>query len=363
MKTHLFARLLLPCAAVAVLAVAGGPAQALTNAEIATLRSADRAKILMEGARKEGKVVLYSSMNIDPALRPIGAAFEKAHPGVKFEFFRGTSNEQIQKIGVETRARNQIGDLIEGGSGAMAAMKGGMAEAFHSPSLDAYDKGSLSPQGLWAPTRTNYYGLAYNTKLVPPAEVPKTYDDLLDPKWKEKIAWTSAADNGALLFIAMLLKARGEKGTDDYLEKLARQKIIDDPAGATGTTTKITQGEYVLNINASATTPVQLARKGAPIDVSMMDPIPTQINTINMVKGAPHPHAAIAFLDWFLGLDGQTLLGTTGYYPAHPGVAPDEDTKRILPKYVDKSAYYQTPEDLFEGKPKAVEFLKRHFSN
>jgi ABC-type Fe3+ transport system substrate-binding protein len=339
----------------------GHSALALTNAEIANLKGPDRTKILLEGAKKEGKALLYTSMNIDPALRPMAAAFDKKYPGVKFEFVRANSNEAMQKVGVEVRAKNQIADMMEGGSGAMAAMKAGFAESFSSPSLAAYDKGSLSPEGLWAPTRTNYYGLAYNTKLVPPAEVPKTYDDLLNPKWKDKIAWTTAADNGAMLFIATLIKAKGEAGVEDYLKRLAPQKIIDDPAGATGTTTKITQGEYALNINASAVTPVQLARKGAPIDVSMLEPIPTQINTITLIKGAPHPYAANLFLDWLLSLEGQSLLATTGYQAAHPDVEPDEDTKKILPKFIKKSAYFQTPEDVFNGKPRAAELLKKYF--
>jgi ABC-type Fe3+ transport system substrate-binding protein len=344
-----------------LLAWPASSAQALTNAEIANLKGADRTALLLEGAKKEGKTVLYTSMNVDPALRPLAAAFDKKYPGVKFEFVRANSNEAMQKVGAEVRAKNQIADMMEGGSGAMATIKAGFAEAFFSPSLAAYDKGSLSPEGLWAPTRTNYYGLAYNTKLVPAAEVPQTVEDLLNPKWKDKIAWTTAADNGALLFIATMVKAKGQAGAEDYFKKLASQKIIDDPAGATGTTTKITQGEYVLNINASAVTPVQLARKGAPIDVSMLEPIPTQINTITLLKGAPHPYAANLFLDWLLSLEGQTLLSTTGYQAAHPDVPPDDDTKKILPKFIKKTAYFQTPEDVDRGKPLAAELLKKYF--
>lgn len=343
--THLEA-LVMGAALAAGIGMAAAPALALTNDEIARLKGADRQKILVEGAKKEGKTVLYTPINVDSTLRPMGAVFEKKYPGVKFEYWRGGTVEQMQKIGAEVRSKNQFADLTEGGTGATEMIKGGMAAAFASPSLDAYDKDHLDPKGLWAPSRVAYMGLAYNTKAFEGMQVPKSFDDLLNPSLKGKLVWVASTDAGAPLFIANTVNVMGQAKAEEYLKKLAGQNITVYPNNLSSMVGRVGQGEYALAIHAPAHDPIREGKKGAPLDTQMLDPIPGLINAIQLIKGAPHPHAAMLFLDYFLSEEGQNMMSNTGYMAVHPKVEPSPDLRKVVPRLAGMKEFVVTPERL-----------------
>jgi ABC-type Fe3+ transport system substrate-binding protein len=337
------------------------PARALTNEEIAALKGPDRQAILLEGAKKEGKAVLYTALNADNTLRPMAEAFEKKYPGVKFEYWVGGSVEANQKITTERRARNQFADMVEGGTGALNFIQAGVIDSFSSPSLDAYGKEMYSAQGMWAPSRVVYMGMAYNTQLVKAAEVPKTFDDLLNPRWKSKMVWVTGSTAGAPLFIANLLQLWGKPKTEEYLAKMAAQKVTTmATSDLTNMASRVGQGEYEIAIHASGSSTLILTRKGAPVEMQMMEPIPALLNTIQLVKGAPHPHAAMLFLDYFLGKEGQSLLSDTGYLAAHPEVEPSPYLQKIVPRLAKMKEWVVTPEALNERIEPAMELYKKH---
>src|SRR5262245_58485976 len=207
----------------AIIVSAAPSAHALTPEEIVNYRGADRQQVLIDGARKEGQVVLYSALIVNQMLRPLAAGFMKKYPFIKMAYYRADSEELLPKLSAEARANNIVADLFEGSGGGEIAVEAGLTQAFHAPVLTDYPKMYLDPKSHLAPTRLSYFSIAYNTRLVPPAKVPKTYADLLDPQWRGKMAWPYA-NTGRYLFLINLRLAWGEEKAMAYFQKLAEQK-------------------------------------------------------------------------------------------------------------------------------------------
>ncbi len=343
------------------LILAQSGAHALTQAEIAMLKGADRQKILLEGAKKEGKVVIYSAMIVNIGLRPMVNNFMKKYPGVKAEYWRGASRKILQKSTSEVRARQITGDILEGAGVAIPAIKAGITVAFYSPELAAYPKAYYDPKGHYAGTRQSYFGTAVNTKLVAKGDAPRNFDDLLNPKWKGKLSWRAGAESGDQLFVVNALITRGDKAGEAYLKKLSANKIVNYSGSARALVDRVGQGEYPLALNIFAHHPVIAASKGAPLDVKMFEPVPVLINELVLVKGAPHPHAAVLFADFMLSVDGQKVLKAAKYFPPHPKVDPIATLHRVVPRLNNLKENIVSPKMLFEYKPKVQAILKKYF--
>ncbi len=199
--------------ALAILALSPSFARAADATNIAVYKGPDRAALILDGAKREGKVVIYSGMIENQALRPLVEAFKKKYPFVAVDYWRGDSRAMVQKLLTERRAGRIIGDIFESTGGAETVSKAGAAQAFASPSAANFPKSYIATDGMWIASRLDYFGMAYNARQVSAADVPKTYEDLLDPKWKGAIAWRADSEIGAQLFIAAVLKTMGnEKG-------------------------------------------------------------------------------------------------------------------------------------------------------
>ena len=171
---------------------------------------------------REGKVVFYSGMIENQALRPIADAFRRKYPFIAVEYWRGDSRALVQKALTERRAGRVNGDVLESTGGAAALIKAGASAPFRSPAMADYPSKYLDPNGFWAASRLDYSGLAYNTREVSTAEAPKTYDDLLASKWRGAIAWRADSEVGAPLFIAGILRSTGT-GTRRSLAERSRE--------------------------------------------------------------------------------------------------------------------------------------------
>jgi iron(III) transport system substrate-binding protein len=203
--------------------------------------------------------------------------------------------------------------------------------------------------------------MAVNTKQVPASDVPQTYDDLLDPKWKGKMAWRAGAESGDQLFVTNALTSRGDKEGEAYLKKLSGNDIVNYSGSARALVDRVGQGEYPLALNIFAHHPIIAAEKGAPLDVKMLEPVPTLVNEVVLVKGAPHPHAAMLLIDFMLGLDGQNVLKDAQYFPPHPKVDPAENLHRVVPRLAKLKENVVSPVVLFDYKEKANAILKAYF--
>src|SRR5262245_31333290 len=345
----------------AIIVSAAPSAYALTPEEIVNYRGADRQQVLIDGARKEGQVVLYSALIVNQMLRPLAAGFMKKYPFIKMTYYRADSEELLAKLSAETRANNAVADLFEGSGGGEIAVEAGFTQAFYSPVLDAYPKIYLDPKGHLAPTRLSYFSIAYNTKQVPAERVPKTYTDLLDPQWKGKMAWPYA-NTGRYLFMINLRLAWGEDRAMDYFRKLAEQKLINFASGSARTLVdRVIAGEYPLAINIYAHHPLISAGKGAPVSSQLMDPVPSAAGTLTMLRGAKHPHAAMLLTDFILSKEGQQIMAQAEYFPAHPEVEAAPQLAGIVPKRAGYAENFVNPQHLKENLESTDKIIQQLF--
>ena len=357
----LISPLLASVMALCALALSAIPSLAMTLEELALYKGADRQKILEDGARKEGKVIWYSSLTIDTVLRPLANAFEKKYPFVKVELWRAESARIVQKINAEVRANNVEGDLVEGSGIAESIVKAGVTIPFTSPELDAYPASYRDEHGLWVATRFAYYGLGYNTKLVKKEDAPKTYEDLLDPKWKGKMAWRVGSDTGVELFITALRMNWGDAKTENYLKQLATQNIVGYSGSARALVNQVMAGEYPIAINIFLHHPIDSAAQGASVASQPMEPVPSTSGTIMLPKGIKRPHAALLSIDFLLSKDGQSVLRDENYLPAHPQVDPLPALHPIVPRLAGLKETVLSPEKMFQYGESSTAMYQKYF--
>ncbi len=354
----------LQCATIAVtIATLAGSvsALALTQEEILNYNGADRDKVLIEGAKKEGQVVFYSGMIPNQTLRPLADAFQKKYPGVKLNFWRADSEEIVTKMQAEQRANNMVGDVLEGTGVGELAVSANLVQPFTSPVLSEYPEQFRDPRKFWAPTRLSYFGIAYNTKQVPANKVPKSWDDLLDPQWTGKMAWSFGPATAAGLMITTIRKVMGEEKAKAYFEKLGKQKIANLAETSRTVVDRTMAGEYALGLAIYAHHPLISKAKGAPVDTVLFDPVASAAGVMLVAKNVPHPHAAMLLVDFILSKDGQDIMAKSQYFPARPDVPALPELAPIVPSAVGFKDLFVTPEDLQNYADSSAKILNDYF--
>jgi ABC-type Fe3+ transport system substrate-binding protein len=341
-------------AAAAAFLCGSAASRAVTLEELRSYNGPDREQLLIEGAKPEGQVVFYSGMIQNQAVRPLLDGFHKKYPFLTGTNWRATPEEIFAKATAEARANNRVADVIEGtGIGEMAT-GAGLAETYRPAILDEYPETYRDPSRRWTVTNLYYYGVAYNTKLVPADSAPKTFEDLLDPKWKGKMAWRVGDPTGGELFIANLLSAWGEDKAMAYLQKLKDQKIINFGAGSARTLVdRVMAGDYPMALNIYANHPLISAEKGAPVATQLLAPVASTAATMVLVKGAPHPFSAMLFIDYILSEEGQKILASAEYYPAKPSVPPVASLSAVVPRIAGYPENFISPARFGELTTKA----------
>jgi ABC-type Fe3+ transport system substrate-binding protein len=353
----------LPAAVVIACVFATTAAAQAPDDSVLTYKGSDRTEKLIEGAKKEGELVYYSAMIVNQALRPLTAAFQKKYPFIKMTYWRGDSEDIATKLSAEMRANNPLGDVVEGTGIGELAVRAGFAQPTWSPELAAIPEKMRDPRGLWSPTRMSYFAIAYNTRLVPPASAPKTYEDLLDPKWKGKMAWPLLSAIGASLFVTNLRVAWGEDKAMAYLQRLRTQNIVNFGAGNPRTLVdRVIAGEYAIALQIFAHHPLISAGKGAPVAAQLLPPVASAPGTLVIPKGTRHPHAATLLMDFLLSSEGQKILAAAEYLPVRPDVDPVAQIAPIVPSRAGVEENFISPENLngyTESSAKIVEDLFR----
>jgi iron(III) transport system substrate-binding protein len=254
-------RIIAPCAtfllifgAIATLGADQTAAQTPASDNLAMYRGPDREQRILDGARKEAEVTIYSSMIVDQALRPIVDGFEAKYPFVTAKYVRDDPPQQLQKLMAESHAGHMVADVVESTGLEVPMRAANIDQPFWSPQIAAYPENLRDPQNYWAPTRVSYLGACYNTNLVKPADLPKSFQDFLDPKWKGKMVW-SGTTMGNLLFITGVRNFMGEDKAYAYLQQLAKQDIAMIPSANRVIVDRVMAGEY-----ACASTPSCITR-------------------------------------------------------------------------------------------------------
>ena len=280
------------------------------NDDVLRYRGADRDARLLEKARREGTVVLYTSLAPTES-KPLAEAFEKKY-GVKVELWRALSDKVVQRTITEAQGRRHAVDVVEtnGPEMEMLAREKLLAE-FHSPYLADLPAEAIPAHRLWIPDRMNFFVVAYNTAKVQRGDIPASYEGFLDPKWKGRIG-IEATDAE---WMATLIKKWGNDKGLDFFRKLAAMKP-DVRKGHVLLAELIAAGEVPVGLTIYNSNVETLKKKGAPIDFVAVDPVAARPQGIGIARQAPHPHAALLFADFVLSPEGQRLFESMGRVPA-----------------------------------------------
>ena len=299
-----------------VIAALVAPALALAqgkpgpHSQLYLYKGADRDQKLLAAAKKEGKVVVYTSLNTKDSV-PISEAFKKKY-GVEVELWRSSSEKVLQRAVTEFRAGRYSVDAFELNGPELEQMwREGLLDRFYSPQAANMPPAAFPKDGAYVADRFNFFTIAYNTNLVKPDDVPKSYEDLLDPKWVGKIG-IEASDTD---WFGSMVHAMGEQKGMAFFRKLADMK----PQMRTGHTLMaelVASGEIPLAATIYNHNAERLKVKGAPIQWKALGPTFGRPNGVSVAKQAQHPHAALLFVDFMLSLEGQQLLKKRNRVPA-----------------------------------------------
>lgn len=278
---------------------------------------------LIDAAKREGRVTWYTTLLVDDASGPLAAAFEKKY-GVDVEFVRRNGALQLETILEEARSGTMKVDVFDGTTTAAFVMKENLAEAYKADSAADIPAEYKDPNGYWTAQVLYFQTLGYNADLVPASEVPKSYRDLLDPKWKGKLAW-SVDDNltGGLGFIINMLATMGERDGMDFLSALSKQDLQRVRTGINGVTVALAAKQYPLGITIDNHHTVIANATGGNVKWFHFEPVLGLSNNIGLIKGAPHPNAGKLLIDYILSVEGQTVLKVGHHIPASSKVEPE----------------------------------------
>ena len=281
-------------------------ALAQTNrlAEIAAYQGADRQQRLVEGAKKEGEVMFYSSIPVED-LAVLTAAFDKKY-GVKVKVWRADSEGFLQRIISEAKAKRYEVDVIAGSSSAMEPLhREKLLNEVKSPYLADLIPESIASHREWASVYLNTIVHAYNTDLVKKESLPKTYQDLLKPEWKNRLG-IEAEDFD---WFAQVVHGLGEAEGLRLFREIVASNGISVRKGHTLLNNLVTAGEVPLALTVYGFTAEQTKRKGAPLDWFIIPPLVARPTAAGVARNAPHPYAAVLFFDFLIG-DAQPILAS-----------------------------------------------------
>jgi ABC-type Fe3+ transport system substrate-binding protein len=289
-------------------------------AQVASLSGPDRQATLEAGARQEGQLLWYTTLIVNQAVRPLIDGFTKKYPYVKVDHYRANSGDLTQRMTNEYQAKRYDVDIIDGTSTVPLMKEAGWVEKFNSPATAPYPAEYKDPQGYWATSNLYFMTEGINTQMVSKADAPKTYEDLLDPRWKGKMGWSTSSGSGGPTFVGSVLQTMGQDKGMAYLEQLSRQDVKNLNISARAVLDQVIAGEYPIALMIFNHHTVISAQQGAPSDWVPLQPVPALLQIAGLASNAPHPHAAMLFLDYIFSEEGQHILQEADYLPAHPGV-------------------------------------------
>ena len=292
-------------------------------------QGADRDQRLVERAKQEGTLALYTSMQLVDS-RPLAEAFERKY-GIKVALWRASGEKVAQRIVTEARGGRHDVDAIETDGAQMEILyREKQLAPFHSPSIQDIPPNILPAHKAYVPTRLTLYVLAYNTRRIARHEVPNNYEDLLDPKWAGRFALEGAD----VAWFAALAKAMGEGKGVAYFRKLAAMKP-GIRSGHTLMAELVAAGEIDMALDAHVQGVARLKDKGAPIEWKALQPAFGQPSSVGVALRAPHPHAALLFADFILSREGQEIIKARNRVPSSRAV--DSPLNKFRYELIDPS--------------------------
>lgn len=296
-------------------------------ADVIAYSGPDRQQRLIDGAKKEGQLTLYSSLVVED-LTAIKEDFEKKY-GVKIEFWRASSEKVVQRMVTEARAKRYDADVIETNGPELESLhREKVLQAMDSPYFKDLIPQAILPHKEWVGTRLNLFVQIFNTKLVKKEELPKSYEDFLNPKWKGRLG-IEAEDYD--WFAGVVSELGEEKGLKLFRDIVAKNGL-SVRKGHTLLAGLVASGEVPYALTVYIHNAEKLKQKGAPADWHSVPPAIVRANGIAVAKNPPHPHAAVLFYDYMLS-DGQEILRKGQYVPTSTKI--DSGISSIKMKFLD----------------------------
>ena len=284
---------------------------------------------LVEAAKKEGKVVFYSSMDL-PVGEKLGKAFEAAYPGITMQIERSGSERLFQRIDQEFSSNIRAADVINtsDASHTIPWKKNGWLAAFVPEDVAKhFPEQYRDPDGMFATSRVYMSSIAYNTSLVKPEDAPKSFADLLDPKWAGKMVKGHPAYSGTIMTATFQMVR--EFGWE-YYEKLAKQRVMQVQS-STDPPKKLALGERAIMADGNEYNVVLLKEAGQPVEpIYPTEGAPTISGPTAIFASAPHPNAARLFQAWLHTRETQQFFTDfTAQYSAHAQVTSKPGRRKI----------------------------------
>ena len=294
-------------------------------ASLATYSGPDRTDKIVAGAKKEGALTLYTTIaekDLPILLKP----FETKY-GVKVTVWRAGTDQVLQRTVVEASAKKYDVDVIHFGSQEMEALsREKILLAVASPVHNDLQPGSLPPHREWAATLLSVWVQVYNTNLVKKESLPKTYKDLLDPRWKGKLGLE--AKNQDWFASVVDIMGGGEAGLK-FFRDLVATNGVSLWQGHTLLNNMVISGEVPLALSVYNYMPEQAKKRGAPVAWFALEPAVARSNAVGVARRAPHPNAALLFYEYLLG-EGQQYFVGMNYVPSNTRVASPLKGVKIL---------------------------------
>lgn len=292
------------------------------------LASAATATVTADGAKKEGKLVLYSAMNQADSTKLI-ALYRSRYPFVDASFFHAGSTPLINRILTETRAKRFLFDVVSSKvSDLLLLQKHGLLGKIVSAELASFPEAFKDKQNRWVDIYTNYYTIAYNTNMIKGADVPSKWEDLLDARWKDgKIALDARAYDWFFGMVAVW----GRERANDFIRKFNENK----PTFRDGNpliVSLLAAGEFPVAITYAHSVD-RLSTKGAPVDWVPLKPMIALPVAIGLSARPLNPSAANLFIDLVLSKEGAELIKSIERVPIRSDVQPS--AKRLDPRTLD----------------------------
>jgi len=328
----------------AVFVIAGAAPQGLlapalaapaSVAEIANYAGSDRQRILEDGAKREGTLTIYTT---GTQIAPLVDRFRQKYPFVRVQMLRASSVEVATKVTQEYAAGVFLVDAFELNSdGLILPRDQGVLQPFASPEAANFEANAVEGGHHWISARESYTGIGYNTAKMPAAQAPKTYQDLLDPKWKGKMA-ISATTGTAGNWVGAMVVTHGA----DYVRALGKQDIRVYPVAGRALANLMISGEVMLSPTIYQSHVAASKAQGAPLDWNAPGPVPVTDTAVALAAKASHPHAAMLLIDFLLSREAQLIYRDLGYLSSRKDMKSDEypDLQKLFlmnrPHYVEE---------------------------
>jgi iron(III) transport system substrate-binding protein len=309
----------------------GASAPAETTASAAALalyEGPDRLQKLIEGAKREGELTVYTSAQTDD-LGPVVAAYEKKY-GIKASIWRAGSEAVLNRALQESRAGRHTVDVVETNGPELEGLsREQILQRVKSPHHADLIGPAIRPHGEWVGTRLNVFVQAYNTKLIRKEDLPKTWEELTQPKWKGKLGIEQEDSD----WLSGVFGELGEERAQKVFREIVDTNGVSLRKGHTLLTQLVASGEVPLALTVYNYKAEQLRAEGAPIDWFTIGNAIARPNGVGVARNAPHPHAAVLFYDFELSEEGQRIIAAREFVPTSKKV--DTPLNKVPMIFVD----------------------------